>query len=108
MTNTMDHQIGSQNIFADIGIPNAEEHLIKAQLVIKIDTLIQELSLTQIQAAKILGVKQPDVSKMLNGDFKQFSVERLMRFLVSLGQDVDIVVKPHVASLKEPATLRVA
>jgi hypothetical protein len=104
----MDHQIGSQNIFADIGIPNAEEHLIKAQLVIKIDTLIQELSLTQIQAAKILGVKQPDVSKMLNGDFKQFSVERLMRFLVSLGQDVDIVVKPHVASLKEPATLRVA
>ena len=108
MTNTMDHQIGSQNIFADIGIPNAEDHLIKAQLVIKIDTLIQELSLTQIQAAKILGVKQPDVSKMLNGDFKQFSVERLMRFLVSLGQDVDIVVKPHVASLKEPATLRVA
>jgi len=104
----MDHQIGSQNIFADIGIPNAEEHLIKAQLVFKIDTLIQELSLTQIQAAKILGVKQPDVSKMLNGDFKQFSVERLMRFLVSLGQDVDIVVKPHVASLKEPATLRVA
>jgi predicted XRE-type DNA-binding protein len=108
MTNTMDHQISSQNIFADIGIPNAEEHLIKAQLVFKIDTLIQELSLTQIQAAKILGVKQPDVSKMLNGDFKQFSVERLMRFLVSLGQDVDIVVKPHVASLKEPATLRVA
>jgi len=108
MTNTMDHQIGSQNIFADIGIPNAEEHLIKAQLVFKIDTLIQELSLTQIQAAKILGVKQPDVSKMLNGDFKQFSVERLMRFLVSLGQDVDIVVKPHVASLKEPAALRVA
>ena len=108
MTNTMDHQIGSQNIFADIGILIAEEHLIKAQLVIKIDTLIQELNLTQIQAAKILGVKQPDVSKMLNGDFKQFSVERLMRFLVSLGQDVDIVVKPHITSSKDPASLRVA
>ena len=108
MTNTMDHQIGSQNIFADIGILIAEEHLIKAQLVIKIDTLIQELSLTQIQAAKILGVKQPDVSKMLNGDFKKFSVERLMRFLVSLGQDVDIVVKPHITSSKDPASLRVA
>lgn len=108
MTNTMDHQIGSQNIFADIGILNAEEHLIKAQLVIKINTLIQELSLTQIQAAKILGVQQPDVSKMLNGDFKQFSVERLMRFLVSLGQDVDIVVKPHITSSKDPASLRVA
>jgi predicted XRE-type DNA-binding protein len=104
----MDHQIGSQNIFADIGILNAEEHLIKAQLVIKINTLIQELSLTQIQAAKILGVQQPDVSKMLNGDFKQFSVERLMRFLVSLGQDVDIVVKPHITSSKDPASLRVA
>ena len=108
MTNTMDHQIGSQNIFADIGILNAEEHLIKAQLVIKINTLIQELSLTQIQAAKILGVQQPDVSKMLNGDFKQFPVERLMRFLVSLGQDVDIVVKPHITSSKDPASLRVA
>ena len=108
MTNTMDHQIGSQNIFADIGILNAEEHLIKAQLVIKINTLIQELSLTQIQAAKILGVQQPDVSKMLNGDFKQFSLERLMRFLVSLGQDVDIVVKPHITSSKDPASLRVA
>ena len=104
----MDHQIGSQNIFADIGILNAEEHLIKAQLVIKINTLIQELSLTQIQAAKILGVQQPDVSKMLNGDFKQFPVERLMRFLVSLGQDVDIVVKPHITSSKDPASLRVA
>jgi predicted XRE-type DNA-binding protein len=104
----MDYQISSQNIFEDIGIPNAEEHLIKAQLVMKIDTLFRELNLTQIQAAKILGVKQPDISKMLNGDFKQFSVERLMRFLVSLGQDVDIVVKPHIESLKEPAALRVA
>lgn len=51
--------------------------------------------LRQIKAAKLFGVKQPDVSRMLAGDFRQFSVERLMRFLVALGQEVEIVVKPH-------------
>ena len=85
----------SGNVFADIGLPNAEEHLIKAKLVIKIDALMKARRLKQSEAAELFGVKQPDVSKMLRGDFRQFSVERLMRFLVALGQDVEIVVKPH-------------
>jgi predicted XRE-type DNA-binding protein len=89
------HERGSGNVFADIGLPNAGEHLIKAQLVFKIDALLKRQGLKQIEAAKLLGVKQPDISKMLRGDFRQFSVERLMRFLVALGQDVEIVVKPH-------------
>ena len=63
--------------------------------------------LKQAEAAELFGVKQPDVSKMLRGDFRQFSVERLMRFLVALGQDVEIVVKPHAYSRKA-AQLRVA
>src|ERR1051326_7822550 len=89
------YEESSGNVFADIGLPNAEEHLIKAQLVFKIDTLLRVRRLKQVDAAKLLGVAQPDISKMLRGDFRQFSVERLMRFLVALGQDVDIVVKPH-------------
>jgi predicted XRE-type DNA-binding protein len=88
---------GSDNVFADIGLPNAEEHLIKAQLVYKIDGIMKDRRLKQVEAASLFGVKQPDVSKMLRGDFRQFSVERLMRFLVALGQDVEIVVKPTVS-----------
>ncbi len=79
----------------DLGIPNAEEHLVKAQLVFKIDTIMKDRGLKQAEAADLLGVKQPDVSKMLRGDFRQFSVERLLRFLVALNQDVEIVVKRH-------------
>ena len=89
------YETGSGNVFRDIGVPNAEEHLIKAQLVFKIDTIMKKRRLKQVQAAAALGVRQPDVSKMLRGDFRQFSVERLLRFLVALDQDVEIVVRPH-------------
>ena len=95
MAKKADHTKGSGNVFADAGLPNAEEHLVKAQLVIKIDTLMREHGLKQVEAARLFGVTQPDVSRMLRGDFRQFSVERLLRFLVALGQDVQIVVKPH-------------
>ena len=88
-------QAGSLNVFKDLGLPNAEEHFVKAQLVFKIDTLIKERGLKQIGAATLLGIKQPDVSKMLRGEFRQFSVERLLHFLVALDQDVEIVVKAH-------------
>ena len=98
------HEIGSDNVFADIGLPNAGEHLVKAQLVVKIDRLMKERGLRQTAAAALFGVRQPDVSKMLRGDFRQFSVERLMRFLVALGQDVEIVVKPAGGS-REPSLL---
>jgi predicted XRE-type DNA-binding protein len=97
----------SGNVFADIGLPNPEEHLVKAKLVVKIDALMKKQKLKQIDAATLLGVTQPDISKMLRGDFRQFSVERLMRFLVALGQDVEIVVKPH-RDKSDVAALRVA
>jgi predicted XRE-type DNA-binding protein len=107
MAERIEHEMSSGNVFADIGLPNAEEHLIKAKLVFKIDALMRERGLKQVEAAHLFGVKQPDVSKMLRGDFRQFSVERLMRFLVALGQDVEIVVKPHGGVEPAPA-LRVA
>ena len=70
----------SDNIFADLGFPNAGEHLVKAKLVYKIDVIMKKRRLKQVEAARLFGILQPDVSKMLRGEFRQFSVERLMRF----------------------------
>jgi predicted XRE-type DNA-binding protein len=89
------YETGSGKVFKDLGVPNADEHFVKAQLVFKIDTLMKERGLKQVEAADLFGIRQPDVSKMLRGEFRQFSVERLLRFLVALDQDVEIVVKPH-------------
>jgi len=89
------YEIGSGNVFKDLGLPNAGEHLIKAQLVHKIDTIMKKRRLKQTEAANLFGVSQPDVSKMLRGEFRQFSVERLLRFLVALDQDVEIIVRPR-------------
>jgi predicted XRE-type DNA-binding protein len=97
------YETGSRNVFKDIGVPNAEEHLIKAQLVFKIDTIMKGRRLKQIDAADLLGIRQPDISKMLRGEFRQFSVERLLRFLVALNQDVEIIVKPHRNKNNAPA-----
>ena len=90
-------------MFKDLGLPNAEEHLVKAQLVFKIDTIMKARGLKQVEAAKLFGVRQPDVSKLLRGEFRHFSVERLLRFLVALDQDVEIVVKPHRGRNHPPA-----
>ena len=91
--------IGSDNVFKDLGLPDADEHLLKARLVHQIDILMKERKLKQIEAAGLFGIGQPDVSKMLHGDFRQFSAERLMRFLMDLGQDIEIVVvKPGILS----------
>jgi predicted XRE-type DNA-binding protein len=97
------YETGSGNVFQDIGVPNPEEHLVKAQLVFRIDGILKERHLKQVEAADLLGIRQPDVSKMLRGEFRQFSVERLMRFLVALNQDVEIVVKPHRGGRNAPA-----
>jgi|SRR5947209_17113121 len=95
----------SGNVFADLGLAGAGEHLIKAGLVVKIDRIIRERDLTQSAAAQLMGIDQPKVSAMLGGQFRGYSVERLMRFLVALGHDVEIVVKPRKRGAAE---LRVA
>ena len=105
MKKTIHVEIGSDNIFADIGLPNPEEHLLKANLVNKITDQMTQRKLKHREAAELFGIKQPDVSKMLRGHFHQFSVERLMRFLVALDQNVEIVVRPRKRS--ETASLRV-
>ncbi len=97
------YETGSRNVFKDLGVPNADEHMVKAQLVFKIDTIMKERRLKQVEAAALFGVRQPDISMMLRGGFRQFSVERLLRFLVALDQDVEIVVKPHRDRSNAPA-----
>lgn len=92
-------------MFKDLGVPNAEEHFVKAQLVFKIDAILKKRKLRQVEAARLLGIRQPDVSKMFRGEFREFSVERLLRFLVALGQDVEIAVKPHRDRMTAPALL---
>jgi predicted XRE-type DNA-binding protein len=96
---------GSGNVFADLGLADAGEHLIKAGLVAKIERIIRQRALTQESAAQAMGIDQPKVSAMLSGQFRGYSVERLMRFLVALGHDVEIVVKPRKRGAAE---LRVA
>jgi predicted XRE-type DNA-binding protein len=84
---------GSGNIFADLGLPNADEHMLKARIVLFIGKRIEQLELTQQAAAKRMGIKQPDVSNILRGRFDGFSLERLLGFVRSLGSDVEIKVK---------------
>ena len=84
---------GTANLFADLGYADADAHLLKAELMKRIQHRIDARQLTQTQAAKVMGVSQPDVSRMLRGHFRDFSVERLMRFLTALGCEVDIVVR---------------
>ena len=85
---------GSGNVFADLGFRNPEREQLKAHLTLRIYWLIKERNLTQAKAGAILGIRQPHVSALMRGQSGAFSVERLMEFLIALGQDVEIVVRP--------------
>lgn len=87
-----DHTISSGNVFADAGLPDADTHLVKAGLVSQIDAIIRERGMSQREAARVLGVAQPDLSNILRGRFRGHSVERLMRMLTVFGCEVNIVV----------------
>ena len=84
---------GSGNVFADLGRPDAEAHLLKAELVTRIDKIVRQRGLKQVEAAKLLGLSQPDVSRLLRGSFREYSIERLLRLLTTLGRDVEIVIR---------------
>lgn len=82
------------NIFADLGLPNPEQELLKAQLTLQIYTILKDSDMTQAEIAKILGVQQPQVSLLMRNRAGSFSVGRLMEFLTALRQDVEITVRP--------------
>ncbi len=92
-TNPIEYEESSGNVFADIGLPNPEEHLAKAELAFQICQIIRERKLTQVKAAKLLGIKQPNVSALMKGHLDGFSAERLFRFLNKLDKSIEIVIR---------------
>jgi predicted XRE-type DNA-binding protein len=89
---------GSGNVFADLGLDNPEEELLKAQLVREIRDILKRRRLTQIAAASLLGLKQPDVSALVTGRVGRFSLERLLRCVRRLDRDVAVVTRPRARS----------
>jgi predicted XRE-type DNA-binding protein len=86
---------GSGNVFADLGLPNAEERKLKSSIVIELHRLVKKSGLTQVKAAKRIGISQPDLSNLLRGDFEDYSAERLMKMLTVFEQDIEIVMRRH-------------
>ncbi|HEV8052323.1 MAG TPA: helix-turn-helix transcriptional regulator [Parachlamydiaceae bacterium] len=89
-------EIGSGNVYADLGFDHPEEMLAKAQLVSEMQKSIKKKKITQTEAAEMLGLTQPKLSILLKGQFKGYSTDRLIRFLRILGQDIDIFVTPKL------------
>ena len=89
----------SGNVFQDLAYHNADEHLLKAKFAMTINRIIKERNLTQVDAAKLLEIDQPKVSRLSRGQLSGFSIDKLMVFLILLNQDIEVNVKPHPASL---------
>ena len=83
-----------ENLFADLGRPDAKVHFLKAQIVSEIYRLTKGRKLTQFQAAALMGISQPEVSRLFKGTFREYSVDRLMDFLTSFDRDVHPHKKP--------------
>lgn len=99
---------GSGNVYADLGLPDAEEMHIKAAIAYNIHKTIEKRNLTQTAAAKIIGVKQPELSNILRGRFRGVSIGRLLIFLNRLGHDVQITIQAARRSTKASRTTVVA
>lgn len=93
----------SGNVFEDMGLPNPAERAAKASLVVILNHVIEEQKLSQTKAAEMVGVSQPDLSKLLKGRTRGFSMDRLLGMLVALGMDISIDVRPHVSQSSAPA-----
>jgi predicted XRE-type DNA-binding protein len=96
----------SGNVFADLGLPNADERMAKAKLALRICEIIEARGISQTRAAKLLGVDRSKVSALMRGKIEGFSTERLFRFLNALGRDVEIVIRPKPKKAKK-AQMRV-
>jgi predicted XRE-type DNA-binding protein len=90
--------LSSGNVFADLGLPDAAELHTKARLCAALNRIVERQRLTQAEVANTLGINQPKVSALLHYKLEGFSVERLMHFLVALGQDVESLVKARPSS----------
>ncbi|MGQ0483834.1 MAG: helix-turn-helix domain-containing protein [Hyphomicrobiales bacterium] len=82
------------NIFADLGLPDAGSQFLKAQIVAELYRLCTVRKLSQSKAGALMGISQPEVSRLFKGHFREYSVERLMHFLTAFSRDVEIVARP--------------
>lgn len=108
MPQNIKHTKSSGNVFQDMGLKNAKERLVKADLALKINQIIDKRNLKQADAAKILSINQPKISALANGRLRDFSIERLIEFLNRLDQDVEIIVHDKPKRSKRPALFIVA
>ena len=87
--------VSEPNLFADLGLPDAESHFLKAKIVAELYRLVNAEKLNQTEAGQRMGISQPEVSRLFKGNFREYSVERLMGFLTAFNQDVEIVTRPR-------------
>lgn len=98
MPETMATIKSSGNVFRDLGIPDPEIHQLKVDLCVLLIRLISKRELTQVKAAAILGIRQPELSRIKGGDLSHYSVERLLGFLQRLDQRIEISVRPSTGA----------
>ena len=90
--------LGTHNVFADLGLPDAQEKQLRVKLAIRLNNLLQIENFTQARIAKRFGISQPHVSELKNFKLGRFSSERLLHFITLLNQDVEIFIRPSVHS----------
>ena len=92
----IEHEAGSGNVFADLGLPDADERLARSKLGYHVYKLLTDKRLTQREIAALLGIKQPEVSHLMNGQFNRFTTDKLLAFLKRLDRKVAIQISPHL------------
>ena len=102
----IEHEKSSGNVYADIGFPEPVEAQAKAELARKLGSIIKHRHLSQTAAAKLLGIDQPKVSRLLRGQLKEFSMTRLLGFMLCLNRDIEIHIKKH-QSVRVPPKIKV-
>lgn len=91
-------ELGSRNVFADLGLPDPDERQLRVQLAMRLNDLLKAEGLTQAAAAKLLGIAQPHVSELKNYKLSRFSSERLLHYITLLNRDVEIFIRPRTNS----------
>lgn len=91
-------EVGSGNVFSDLGFDDADERRLRVQLAMRLNDLIKERKLTQTVVAEIFGIPQPHISELRNYKLARFSSERLLHFITQLDRDVEIIIRPKAAN----------
>ena len=91
-------ELGSRNVFADLGLPEPDERQLRVQLAMRLNDLLKAEGLTQTATAKLLGIAQPHVSELKNQKLSRFSSERLLHCITLLNRDIEIFIRPRIHS----------